>query len=275
MPASARKRVLIIGGGIGGLAAAVALRQAGMAVAVYERAAELREVGAGLILWPNAMTALGMLGRDGGPPLLAEAVRSVSRPSGGAALLTWRGERLLEAFPRKLLESEFGEPAAAVHRADLLAVLLRAAGEEVVHLGARCVGFRQEGTGVTALQEDGREIEGDLLIGADGLRSVIWAQLHGETKLRYAGYTAWRGVVPFTLDQDTWFESWGRGARFGAGGLTRERVYWYATANAPEGAPDASGGRKRELIERFQGWHAPIPALLDAIDEPTSTIGSP
>jgi 2-polyprenyl-6-methoxyphenol hydroxylase-like FAD-dependent oxidoreductase len=267
MARSTTKRALIIGGGIGGLTAAAALRQAGIEVAVYERTAELREVGAGLILWPNAMQALGMLGGHGESPRLAEAVRSVSRASGGAALLTWRGERLLEAFPRKLLECEFGEPAAAVHRAELLGVLLRAAGAEIVHLGARCVGFRQEGTGVTARLEDGREIEGDLLIGADGLRSVVRGQLLGETQLRYAGYTAWRGVATFKLDQDTWFESWGRGARFGAGGLTRERVYWYATANVPKGAPDAPEGRRRELIERFREWHAPVPALLEATDE--------
>jgi len=260
MAAARRKRAILIGGGIGGLAAATALQQAGLEVAVYERASELCEVGAGLILWPNAMKALGMLG-------LAVAVRRASRASGGAELLTWRGERLLEAFPRKLLESEFGEPAAAIHRAELLAVLLQAVGDGVVYLGARCVGYRQDRTGVAALLEDGREVEGDLLIGADGLRSVIRGQLLGETRLRYAGYTAWRGVVPFTLDRDTWFESWGAGARFGAGALSRGRVYWYATANLPEGAPDGPAGRKRELLERFRGWHAPIPALLEATDE--------
>jgi 2-polyprenyl-6-methoxyphenol hydroxylase-like FAD-dependent oxidoreductase len=206
------------------------------------------------------MKALGMLG-------LAEAVRCESRASGGAEVRSWRGERLLDAIPRKLLESQFGEPAAAIHRAELLAVLRQAAGDEVVHLGARCVGFRQDRRGVTALLEDGREVEGDLLIGADGIRSVIRGQLLGETKLRYAGYTAWRGVVPFALDQDAWFESWGRGARFGGGALSRGRVYWYATANLPEGAPDVPAGRKRELIERFRGWHEPIPALLEATDE--------
>jgi 2-polyprenyl-6-methoxyphenol hydroxylase-like FAD-dependent oxidoreductase len=254
------ERVAIIGGGIGGLAAATALRQAGIDVAVFERANELREAGAGLILWPNAMKALGALG-------LAEAVRSVSRASGGADIQTWRGERLLDGAPRQLLESLFGEPAAAIHRAELLAVLLEAAGDERVHLDARCVGFRQDGTAVTALLDGGREIVGDLLIGADGLKSTIRAQLFRDARLRYAGYTAWRGLTHFQLEQDRWFESFGPGARFGAGSLGRGRVYWYGTANMLEGAPDAPEGRRQELLERFRGWHEPIQALLKATDE--------
>jgi 2-polyprenyl-6-methoxyphenol hydroxylase-like FAD-dependent oxidoreductase len=252
-------RAIIIGGGIGGLTAAIALRRAGIEVAVYERAAEIKEVGAALILWPNALKAFALLG-------LAAAVRSVSQPSGGAVLLTRRGERLLEGIPRRLLESQFGEPAVAVHRAELLALLYQAVGAGVVHLGARCVACRQDRTGVTALLADGRAVAGDLLIGADGIRSIIRDQLRGDTPLRYAGYTAWRGVVSFQLEQDHWFEAWGPGARFGAGALPHGRVYWYATANAPEGGADTAGGRQRELLERFRGWHPPIAALLDATD---------
>jgi 2-polyprenyl-6-methoxyphenol hydroxylase-like FAD-dependent oxidoreductase len=89
----------------------------------------------------------------------------------------------------------------------------------------------------------------------------------GDAGLLYSGYVAWRAAVPFTLESDHWWESWGRGARFGAGGLLGERVYWYATANAPDGTPDAPGGRKAELLHRFQGWHHPIRALLERTEE--------
>jgi 2-polyprenyl-6-methoxyphenol hydroxylase-like FAD-dependent oxidoreductase len=253
-------RAIIIGGGIGGLAAAVALRQAGIEAVVYERATELREVGAGLILWPNALRALDLLG-------LAAAVRSVSLPAGGSALLSREGARLLDGPTGEMLQRHFHTPAAAVHRAELLGVLWQALGEGVVHLGARCTGFRQEKGGVTALFDGGAEAHGDLLIGADGLRSAVRAQMVGAGGLRYAGYTAWRGVAEFRLEPDEWFESWGRGERFGAGPLTRGRVYWYATANTPEGAADAPNGRKRELLDRFQDWHAPTTALIEATEE--------
>jgi 2-polyprenyl-6-methoxyphenol hydroxylase-like FAD-dependent oxidoreductase len=253
-------RAIIIGGEIGGLAAAVALRQVGIEAVVYERATELREVGAGLILWPNALRALEMLG-------LAEAVRAVSLAAGGSALLTKEGVRLLGGPTGAALERDFRTPAAAVHRAELLGVLLQALGEGVVHLGARCTGCRQEKEGVTALFDDGAAARGDLLVGADGLRSAVRAQMFGTGGLRYAGYTAWRGVAAFALDGGEWFESWGRGERFGAGPLTRGRAYWYATANTPEGSADAPMGRRRELLERFRGWHAPVAALVEATAE--------
>jgi 2-polyprenyl-6-methoxyphenol hydroxylase-like FAD-dependent oxidoreductase len=158
----------------------------------------------------------------------------------------------------------------AVHRADLQAALLATLGPGVVRTGATCTSFHQDDAQVWAHLADGEQIPGDLLIGADGIRSTVRAQLIGETPLRYSGYTAWRGVAqapPPQWDAATATESWGAGMRFGLVPLSNGRMYWFATMNAPAGAQDPPGGRKQELRDRFAQWHEPIPAVIAATDE--------
>lgn len=262
MKLASNSKALVVGGGIGGLAAALALRQVGFQVVVFERQHELREVGAGLSLWPNAMKALGKLG-------LARAVEAVSGPIEYAESRTWRGELLTQA-PMGELNRRFGAPSVCVHRADLLATLSGALEEGVVRLGAKCMGFEQDGTGVTARFVDGREERGDLLIGGDGIHSAVRQQVLGDDKLRYVGYTAWRAIAEFehdALPRGTTFVAWGRGSQFGIFPIGHGRVYWFATMNAPEGAGDAAGGRKSELAERFRGSYPPIEAAIEATEE--------
>jgi 2-polyprenyl-6-methoxyphenol hydroxylase-like FAD-dependent oxidoreductase len=255
------KKAIIIGAGPGGLTAAIALRQAGFDPVVYERSGDLREIGSGLTLWPNAMMALERIG-------LADAVWGVSLPSTGIAMRSWRGELLFGVMSSEQMEDLFGVYGAALHRAELQGVLMRALGDDVVKLGARCVGFQQSDRGVTAHFDDGHNASGYLLVAADGIRSVIRGLLFGEKRLRYAGFTVWRGVTDFRLDQNTGLTSMGRGAQFGIFPMTRNRVYWFASVNAPEGDQDWAVGRKRELLERFGGWHKPIGEIIEATDEP-------
>jgi 2-polyprenyl-6-methoxyphenol hydroxylase-like FAD-dependent oxidoreductase len=253
------KSAIVVGAGIGGLCAAIALRQAGIAVTVYERAPEIGEIGAGLTLWANAIHALRALG-------LADAVLALSIPALGGTIRTWDG-RILSRIPPRVLERRFGAGAIAIHRADLQQALLRALGTEALHLGATCYAITADSTGVTARFENGDSAHADLLVGADGLNSTVRAHLHGAQPPRYAGYTAWRSVTAFPLDPSDVGETWGCGARFGLVRLDRGRVYWFATINAPEGAPDLPVGRKREVLERFQSWHAPIPTVIAATGE--------
>jgi 2-polyprenyl-6-methoxyphenol hydroxylase-like FAD-dependent oxidoreductase len=253
-------RAIIIGGGPGGLVAAIALRQCGFDPAVYERAGEMRETGSGLTLWPNAMKALDRLG-------LVAALRSVSLPSAGIAMRSWRGELLFDVPSPEKLEHLFGVNGIAVHRAELLDVLLTVLGREVVRLGARCLGYKQDEKCVRAFFADGSEACGAILIGADGIKSAIRTQLLGRTKLRYAGFTVWRGVVNFDLAEKVGLTTMGRGAQFGLFPMTGRRVYWFASVNASEGDQDWAIGRKRELLERFRGWHEPIEAIIDATHE--------
>ena len=252
------KSVAVVGGGIGGLCAAVALRRAGAEAVVYEQAESLGEVGAGLTVWGNAVGVLRRLGladellRRG-----AKIRRAEARTSGG---------RTLAASNPEELERLTGEPAVAVHRADLHGLLVSALPRDAVRLGARCAGFAQEEGGVTVSFEDGRTHRADLLVGADGINSVIRRRLFPEVKVRYAGYASWRGVVRAEdlAAVGTTSESLGRGSRFGIVPLGGGRVYWYATANTPEGLTQEPEERKAFLLRRFAGWHAPVERLVDA-----------
>jgi 2-polyprenyl-6-methoxyphenol hydroxylase-like FAD-dependent oxidoreductase len=253
-------RAIIIGAGIGGLTTAIALRRAGVEAVIFERADELREVGAGITLWANAIKALGKLG-------VADAVLAAGAPVAGGEFRSWRGE-VLYGIPAGALEERYGV-SVGLHRADLQAALLSVLPDGAVRLGVPCEGFRQDAFGVTALFADGREERGDLLVGADGLNSAIRAQLFGEERPVYAGYTAWRGVVEAgdaLLRGGPGFESWGRGERFGLLSIGRGYFYWFATANVSEGEEHAVG-RKGEMLRRFGRWHEPIPAVIRATEE--------
>src|SRR5579859_6797071 len=142
MQSSVSKKVIIIGGGIGGVTAAIALKRAGMDVTVYERAEELREVGSGLPLWTNALRALRKLGLSDELERLGVQVTSVR-------VSTWRGDTLTDTSNDKYLK-RLGTITIVVHRSELLALLLKTLGEDRVQLGMNCVGFAQDETGVCA-----------------------------------------------------------------------------------------------------------------------------
>lgn len=259
-------RVAVVGAGIGGLTAAIALRRTGAEVTVFERAEELGEIGAGLLLAANAQKAFGELG-------LRDAVGSLGTPASAGEIRSWRG-RVLASVPLAELEERVGTASAAVHRGDLQALLLRELGEGPLRTGSEVEGFEQDGRGVTVRLAGGREERADLLVGADGLRSTVRTRLFGPEEPRYAGYTAWRAVARPDGRLVRWgegFESWGRGRRFGCAHIGEGRVYWFATANAPEGQrdglPGSPDGAKRKLLGGFRGWHHPVEELVEATEE--------
>lgn len=259
MSTSLQTDIIIIGGGIGGLATAIALLRAGFDVAVFERVANLGAIGAGLTLWPNASKALGQLG-------LAPALAAISVPSGDSEIRTAQGQPL-SRIPARELIARFGAPLIAVHRADLQRVLIDALGAENLHLDRRCVGIDDDGATVTARFADGGVVRGKILIGADGLHSAVRTHLFGERPPRYAGYTAWRGVTAFPPERVVPGETQGTGQRFGIVRLDGGRVYWFATTNLPEGGTDPPGQRRESLLARFAGWHRPIADVITATDE--------
>jgi 2-polyprenyl-6-methoxyphenol hydroxylase-like FAD-dependent oxidoreductase len=199
-------RTAIIGGGIAGLTAAVALARRGLAAEVYEQAPVLQEAGAGVGLWPNAMTALEPLGLSGKVARLAVTVtRQGLRRSDG----TW-----LMSFPEHLMVQRWGAGFVLVHRAELQQLLAAELDPSAIHLGARCTGLADGNRAVTARFADGREVQADVLVAADGVHSAVRAVLLGPAPLRYRGYTAVRGVTPagsVPLPRDG-TETWGRGA---------------------------------------------------------------
>lgn len=252
-----KRRALIIGGGIGGLASAIALKQSGLEVEVFERVAVLREVGAGLSLWANAIRALDQLG-------LGAAIRAQALPETGGGIRTDQGE-LLMATSNAQLQARFGELSVMIHRAELHD-LLRNALQQEIQLGMECVTVEEEAQGVTVHFRNGQMARGDLLIGADGLHSQVRATLHGLQAPTYAGYTAWRAVVDFDVSRLQPGESWGAGARFGQIPMQGNRVYWFAAQNVAEGSSSPQG-EKQALLAHFGDWHAPIRALIEATPE--------
>jgi len=254
----AGRKAIIIGGGIGGVTAAIALKRAGLDVTVYERAEELQEVGSGLPLWTNALRTLHILGLTDELEKLGVQVRSVR-------VSTWKGNTLTDTSNDKHLK-KLGTITIVVHRAELLSLLLKTLGEENVQLGMTCVGFTQDATGVTVKFANGQRVRGDVLIGADGIHSVIRTQLFGLIKPHYVGYTCWRGLAHTTrTGLETW--AWGKGCQFGITPMSQGRAYWFVQKYAPEGEEDKPGGRKNSILEMFHDWHDPIPAVIEATAE--------
>lgn len=255
--ASMGPKIAIIGGGIGGLTAAVALARRGLAAEVYEQAPVLEEVGAGVGLWPNAMAVLEPIGLSGQVARLAVKVaRQGLRRSDG----TW-----LMCFPWELMVERWGAGVALVPRAELQQLLLAELDPSAIHLGARCTGVEDGHRAVTARFADGRDIQADVLVGADGVHSTVRTALFGPAPLRYRGYVTVRGItaagsVPLPIDAA---ESWGRGARFGLGPTSGDRVIWWANWNAAAGGAN-DGDTAARLRDLFGAWHDPIPAVIDA-----------
>ncbi|MBZ4399007.1 FAD-dependent monooxygenase [Myxococcus sp. AS-1-15] len=261
------REVIIVGGGVGGLCAALALRRAGLRVKVYERAEDYQALGAGLSLWPNAMWALSLLG-------LSDEVARMGARWRQTVMHRWDGKVLSRLDVNALCE-ELGQPTVTLLRADLQQVLLRALGPENVRMAAACTGFHVEGDEVRVEFADGQQARGDCLVGADGLRSVIRQQLRPESRVRYSGRTSWRGIVTVPTEmipEGSQFELYGQGTRFGICHLGRGpegtwRMYWFLMARAPEGGRDEEGGHREAVLRHVRGWMAPVESLVQATRE--------
>ena len=247
----------IIGGGIGGVATAVALQRLGIHATVYERAPQLKEAGAGMMLWPNATRALKALG-------LLEEVAARSGPTTHFLVRSSCGRILMN-----IALGKFDVPALCTRRSDLLAALLSALPPERIHLGRELTQLEQSASAVRIQFADGSVAEHDAVVGADGIRSRVRAQLFGVTAPVCRGYTVWRGVAAYAgraIRRGHNSETWGHGSRFGILAIGRGRYTWYATANITGREAVSPDERKRELLQRFSGWHEPIPSLIDATE---------
>jgi 2-polyprenyl-6-methoxyphenol hydroxylase-like FAD-dependent oxidoreductase len=252
-PVSTRT-ALVIGGGIAGLASALALGRAGWDVLVLERSDELREVGAGITLWPNALHALDLLG-------VGDRVRTRGVIEAGAGFRDKAGSWLLRTDTHAI-EQRYG-PSVLIRRAALLAILAEALPPGSVTLSTEVTGISERPDHVRVAHRAG-EATADLVVAADGIRSRIRALLWpGARGPRYAGYTTWRFLTP-VVDVDAQVtESWGRGERVGIFPFGDGTFYCYQSATVPPG--HRIGDDLDELKRRFASWHAPIPALLDSV----------
>ncbi len=255
-------RCAVVGAGIGGASLAIALRRQGIEAVVHERVESQSEVGAGIVLWGNAIAALRRIG-------VAEEVLAVAAPMREGELRSADG-RVLSRQRIELWDRALGEPSVVLHRAELLEVLLAKLSDSPVRFGHELVDVEPRAADVALSFADGTRELADVVIGADGLHSRVRRALVDEPPPRYSGYTCWRAIVraPESLVPDGYLcETWGRGRRFGWLRLTSGRVYWFATANAPQGERDASPARALQVLARlYDGWWGPVPALIAATD---------
>ena len=237
-------RIVVVGAGIGGACAARAIALAGHEPVVVERSSPDSEIGAGLVLWPNAVRALDALGRGG-------AVRAIAAPVKRTAFRGADGRSLSEVDVEALARDE-AAPMLVIERPALLAVLA----------DGLAVGY---GTAASAVDErgvilaDGERVEGEAVIGADGVGSVVREHVSPGTRPIDTGYTVVRGIAKHDIGTGEAFETWGRGELVGAAALPAGRSYWFYEARSAlvEGRdPLAAVGADR--------WPAPTPAQLAA-----------
>jgi 2-polyprenyl-6-methoxyphenol hydroxylase-like FAD-dependent oxidoreductase len=240
----------VVGAGIGGLAAAVALGRAGWTVELIEARPEPRAEGGGLTLAANAMAALERLGR-------ADEVRAAGAPLRLGAIRDADGRRIVP--PLGGPEGGVGVPRGALHR-----ILRAGATNARLQAGLRAVGVEPAPARPRLRLEGGEGREADLIVGADGLRSALRASLHGPAEPRPAGAVAWRGVAEREVGPVA-EERWGAGLRFGFVPVGGGRTYWFATGTHPvPPEPEEPVEAKAALVARFAGWRGPVEPLLAA-----------
>lgn len=257
-------KAIIAGAGIGGLVAARALAQAGIEPVVFERAESLSRLGSGsgLSLQMNAMWALQHVG-------LAEQVQTVGVVGEVSEFRTWKGA-VLARWPEREIGERLGAPTVHINRAALHPVLADAVDPGVVRTGTVVTSFAQDGDGVEVTLDDGTTERGDLLVGADGLYSTVRAGLFGEAAPRYAGYSVWRGVAPFSapsLTPGLFRMCWGRGKRFCVYPVGDGLWYWFGVEDAPADRAVARGSRQAAVLAAFGDCMAPSRELVEATDE--------
>jgi salicylate hydroxylase len=261
-------KALIAGGGIGGVTTALSLLDAGIDVELYERTSVFGEVGAGIQISPNGVKVLDRLG-------LRDALDAVAfRPEALEMRIGTSGARIFYIPMREEAMRRFGAPYYHIHRADLMSILskaLRARAPNAVHMDKDVQGYVQTGDGVTLAFADGSRAQGDLAVGADGIHSVVRAQMLGVMPARFTGNVAWRVVVP---------------AASLPGGLVpptacvwvgpgRHAVTYYVRGGElvnfvgvveREGWQNESWterGEKVDLAADFEGWAKPITSIIE------------
>lgn len=251
----------IIGAGIGGLSLALALHRVGISSQVYEQAPELEPIGAGIGLWPGALSGLRTLGVADWfweMPVCPFRWAETATPDG----------RTITGFD---VSGITGGQGYVVRRSHLHRALLEQLPSGAVVTGKHLIGLAQDPAGVDLTFADGSTQRAVTVVGADGLRSVVRVALFGDQQPRYSGETAYRGIAPFAVDDPGLMrETQGNGWRAAVHPLDAETVYWWAAHRTPAGMSQSPEQRKRTVLEGLDGWAGGLPQAVAAT--PASVI---
>lgn len=254
-------KIVIIGAGIGGLTAGIALRMAGYEVEIYDRVKELRPAGAGISLWSNGVKVLNRLG-------LGEKMALIGGLMDRMQYRSLAGELLndIDLYP---LVEEVGQRPYPVARTDLQQMLQDAFPGEV-KLNHKCIAVEEDEKSVTAIFENGHIARGDLLIAADGVRSLLRQYVLGREVLpNYGGYVNWNGLVPASEDlapKNTWAIYVGKHQRASMMPVAGDRFYFFFDVPLPKGTPSQPENYRTDLSKHFQGWAKPVQTLIERFD---------
>ena len=255
-------KVIIVGAGIGGLTAGIALQQAGYEVEIYDKTKELKPAGAGITLWSNGVKVLNSLG-------LGDRLASAS------GTLNWMERRthldeLLNHVDLELLTRQVGQHSYPIARTDLQRILLEAVGKDTVHLGMRYAAIEETDSGVTIQFENGHQATGDVLVGADGIHSTIRDYVVGHpVTLRYANYVNWNGTVDFLpelIEPGRWAIYVGDSKRVSLMSVGGDRGCFVCGAPMAKGATNGAEHSREELAKVFAGWPQRVQTLIKNMD---------
>jgi FAD-dependent urate hydroxylase len=258
------KRVVVVGAGVGGLTSALALARAGVDVEVHEKFAHIQERATGFTLWSYAIKLLLDLGLDD-PERIGQPIEFTEIHN--------QDGRLIEEMPVGEVSRQLGAPSCDVRRPDMQRALIELLGEERVKMGSEVVGVEQRDGGAEVLLADGGRSGGDLVIGCDGVHSVVRNHVAADPQLRYSGYAGWGGILDGfeheLFQPHRHVEIWARGSKAGVADVGQDRARWYVMHQAPPGSR-AGAVDKGAIFEHIEGWYELIRVAVDAA--PAETI---
>lgn len=256
-------KAIIIGAGMGGATAGIALQNLGYQVEIYEAVRQIKPVGAAISIWPNGVKCLNYLG-------LRQQIKSLGGNMSAMAYQDYRTGQTLTQFSLRPLVERVGEYPYPVARAELQSMLLDAFGRQQVYLGKRLVAVEDDGHRVTARFDDGSLASGDMLIGADGTHSAVRQHVLGySVERRYAGYVNWNGLIAAAdgiAPADQWTTFVGQGKRVSLMPVAGGRFYFFFDVPLPKGLTQRPDTIKEDLRGYFADWCAPVQRLIDGLD---------